>query len=473
MLAGKFLAVLCAVLICVIWAAEPALAATAGRDASMYLPTDVSEADSLSSAAAHQTILRITSPRSNELMSHQLNLNLKWNIDTTVLTPPLDQYNIELRAVCLGHIDSETGRDLHLPFIGGNNYSLPDAPQSDYIDSMRLIHCGGDNLQLTVALWNDATGAELIYDRVVVRLTGDVLASVYLGTSALSFLSSLVVVYLFLAYPELQRFPSNIVFLRSLVDLIFSGQTVFTSMAQLATGGERVCNAFFAFLTQFCLLSSLNWYFVLTVNFYVSISNPFRRPQSNMTVYHVLAWGTAFFTGIATSSNYDYRPDLQLCWNAKNDGTGINIFNWLGYYVWLYVFALASIIIFLMGNYKLKNVALRATLATRERSLMQTRTYVIIFTLYWLLAGSLWASVYFRTSATGTNILQNQALSITFVFFGGLFGFVDFVAWLITQWPDLKRIRESKRHMKVGLFLLIRAFRLACFSLGIVFVLQC
>lgn len=52
-------------------------------------------------------------------------------------------------------------------------------------------------------------------------------------------------------------------------------------------------------------------YFVLAVNFYFSISNPFRRPQSKMPAYHAWVWISAAVTGAITATRSDFRPDFQ------------------------------------------------------------------------------------------------------------------------------------------------------------------
>lgn len=82
-------------------------------------------------------------------------------------------------------------------------------------------------------------------------------------------------------------------------------------------------------------------YFVLAVNFYFSISNPFKRPQSKMLTYHIVVWSTSILTGFITMSRYGFRQDFQLCWNAKQEG--INPLNWLSYFAWLFIFASLSL----------------------------------------------------------------------------------------------------------------------------------
>jgi hypothetical protein len=80
---------------------------------------------------------------------------------------------------------------------------------------------------------------------------------------------------------------------------------------------------------------------VLAVNFYFSISNPFKRPQSKMLTYHIVVWSTSILTGFITMSRYGFRQDFQLCWNAKQEG--INPLNWLSYFAWLFIFASLSL----------------------------------------------------------------------------------------------------------------------------------
>lgn len=392
----------------------------------------------------------ITHPKQNELVSHQVGLTIRWTIGNFGHLN-VSQHYVNVTAICIPTWSSnEVLHQLEFPSL----FRPLEAYGTTMIPADEMAECLLDVVEITIQVCEDPDPSRELPGRVLstkklkVSVTGELLAKVYLSTSTISFICSAIVVVLYLRFSPLQRFPSNIVFLRSVVDLIFSLQTLFMSSMQLANGGTRVCYGWLGFLTQFCLLSSLNWYFVLALNFYFSISNPFKRPQSNMPYYHLFAWGSAIFTGIMTSTNYGYRPELQLCWNAKSVTTVINIWNWLGYYVWLYVFSFASVFIFLHGYFKLKSTALQSTLSTRERSLKQTRTYVVIFTCYWALAGFLWASVYFKTAQSGTEIIQEQALSVTFALVCGLFGFVDFGAWLYTQWDDLQAVLAARRRKK-------------------------
>lgn len=115
---------------------------------------------------------------------------------------------------------------------------------------------------------------------------------------------------------------------------------------------EKECNLGVAFITQFSMMGSLCWYFVLALNAYFSISNPFRMPQTKTTAYHVCVWSASVFTALLTLSSNAFRQDYRMCWFRKR--SGLNVYNWIGFFVWILVFMITSGVILVWAWKKLQ-----------------------------------------------------------------------------------------------------------------------
>ncbi len=233
-------------------------------------------------------------------------------------------------------------------------------------------------------------------------------------------LSRLLVVS-YLRFPALRAFPSNLVFWRTLADFGFSLQFLWTNINDLTSDGNNSvryhilvvsvcltcilfvcsplhpadsskCRGFIAFFTQFCLFASLGWYFVLALNTYVSISNPFRRPQSFMKSYHRWVWTSSFVSAVVAARQSEFRQDFQLCWIARTEG--FNVFNWVLCFIWVILFTAANIAVLVYANRQLAVRGMSETLETRTKILEDTKVYVILGSLYWIVAGIIWFIVY-------------------------------------------------------------------------------
>jgi hypothetical protein len=134
-------------------------------------------------------------------------------------------------------------------------------------------------------------------------IIGNGLSTAYIVISCVSFLCCVIVLWLTLRYPgQLGRFPNNLVQWRISFDALFALTMIYVNTSLINNGTSQVtCNPFIALLTQFSLLGSLSWYFMLALNTYYSISNPFRRPESLTSRYHAFVWTLSIATGIVTA----------------------------------------------------------------------------------------------------------------------------------------------------------------------------
>jgi hypothetical protein len=100
------------------------------------------------------------------------------------------------------------------------------------------------------------------------------------------------------------------------------------------------------FIRQFALSASLSWWFVLSLNYWLSVSNPFKRPdlrcvrtararrlvaRSGLRVtlppppfcnrrnmqFHVAVWSLALATSFVAAANTEFRHEFELCYTKK------------------------------------------------------------------------------------------------------------------------------------------------------------
>jgi len=154
---------------------------------------------------------------------------------------------------------------------------------------------------------------------------------------------------------------------------------------------EITCNPAITFITQFSLMASLGWYVVMAINFYFSISNPFKKPSAKIKKYHVATWTIAAISAFIAAAHSGYREDYRLCWIEKV-ANGANAWNWVLYWSWLILSATICVGILIYGIRKLKKEPkfARETLARRKETLWQTGVYTLVFTVYWIVGGIIW-----------------------------------------------------------------------------------
>lgn len=326
----------------------------------------------------------IDTPKRHELVSSQSPVRVSGHISTNETA---SQASLELS------VSADCFHDSSIDWT--KNFTLPAIPQiyECYIPPSVMDYCKTHAMSIFTVVRKH--GREVASAAVTVDVMGDGTSIGYLICSCISVIGCSTLIYLYIAYPVLRRFPSNLVFWRTVVDLIFALQFIWLNAWEVSeTVGSTACNWVIAFITQFSIMASLDWYVVMAVNFYFSIENPFVKPQSKTMHYHIAAWGWAIVTAIVAATRFGYRDDFRLCWIKRS--VGINIVNWAVYFIWIAVFGLICLISLFYGARKLSQDSefAQQTLKTRQETLRQTRIYVVVFTLYWMSAAVIWFGVF-------------------------------------------------------------------------------
>ena len=283
----------------------------------------------------------------------------------------------------------------------------------------------------------------------------------HVAWSALSALSCLAVIGISLRFPSLRKFPSNMLLWKTACDLMTSlvilGINVSLLLGeddqQFPVGkrqfevGSRLCsNGVLAGVMGFCLLASPGWFVTLAYNLNRSLHDPFTKPQSRMTKYHLWVWSTSLTAGVATGLLHEYRPNLHLCWSCHGLPASVN---WLLLYGWLVAYWLLAAG-YMVDAYFWTVHSRRVTerLSSRSAQLRSSILYVAIFGLHWGLAAITFGLIFGQPGFTSPTTAFTPALLEYRLLFAanlGLLGITDAISWLATSLPALHEMRLQRR----------------------------
>lgn len=150
-----------------------------------------------------------------------------------------------------------------------------------FLASQSRRNCKGR--AVSVMLWEGNSTFKNFTADLDLKLFGNTHAYLWIGVSSASVFFCVIVVCYYLGNSTFRRFPNNLVFWRTIVDMLIAISFIVLQTRRMNLVNEKeACTPFLAAITQFSLIASACWYAVLGFNFYVSISNPFRKPQSKL-----------------------------------------------------------------------------------------------------------------------------------------------------------------------------------------------
>ncbi|KAF0688210.1 Aste57867_20080 [Aphanomyces stellatus] len=303
-----------------------------------------------------------------------------------------------------------------------------------------------------------------------------------LAGGSVTILSTAAVLYTYWAMPSWKKHPNPLIFYRSLFDMGFVLVLMTTQLYKcfndactaedtksatdsqtLEILGVQGCNAI-AGLTQFFLLGSECWFFVMTIDLYKSVRSPFTDFKHNVRTYHMFVWGVSLLTAILLVALKLSGPsEFNYCWSAPHhkqqaapttappsafDATSaanttsksifwsLNVTSWGFFYAWIILYFFCAIGVIYFAWQRLKG-GLAETLRVRLRVLHSVTVYVVAIIIYWAIT----FGVYVPYLALGlvNNPTDYRALSQVMVFFITCKGYFDFFVWFqINELPSGK-----------------------------------
>ncbi|ETV81392.1 hypothetical protein, variant 1 [Aphanomyces astaci] len=287
-----------------------------------------------------------------------------------------------------------------------------------------------------------------------------------LAGGSVTILSTAAVLYTYSVMPTWKKHPNPLIFYRSLFDMGFvlvlmttqlykcyNNQCVVTSSKDETDGwtitilSENGCNTVAGF-TQFFLLGSECWFFVMSVDLFKSVRSPFTDFKHNMRTYHVFVWGFSTISAILLVGIGQAGPsEFNYCWTKpqhmgktsenKNMLWSLNISSWGFFYAWIILYFFGAIGVICFAWQRLKG-GLAETLRVRLRVLHSVTVYVVAIIIYWAIT----FGVYVPYLALGlvNNPTDYPVLPQVMVFFITCKGYFDFFVWFqINELPSGKQ----------------------------------
>ncbi|KDO35728.1 hypothetical protein SPRG_00503 [Saprolegnia parasitica CBS 223.65] len=254
--------------------------------------------------------------------------------------------------------------------------------------------------------------------------------------SGLSFFSVIAVLVSYASEPLSRQHPNPLVFWRTIADGMFVIRllteqfsrcahyeckplcTTFNcgcATTDLAPGlfaqiGADSCT-FFAGFFQFSLLASECWFLCMTLNLFLSLTNPFTDFKRNTKLFHVFSWGFALLSSVVLMAVPDLGgySDFDTCWTnalhnfprieapfnatcanqsrdfvlkSKFGSVQANYLSWIFFYVWIFGFIVVGLAVWFWAWRRLSE-GMPETYAVRVQSINRARFLVFAVSVYW------------------------------------------------------------------------------------------
>ncbi|RHY29958.1 hypothetical protein DYB32_004742 [Aphanomyces invadans] len=218
--------------------------------------------------------------------------------------------------------------------------------------------------------------------------------------------------------------------------------------------GNDTC-IFFAGFFQFSLLASECWFLCMTLNLFLSLTNPFTDFKRNTRFFHVFSWGVPLASAVLLASLADFAgySDFDTCWtNALRGATTIprltdtcvnesrtfilkdktgslqaNYISWGFFYVPMLVFIVVGLVVWIWTYNRLRE-GLPETYGVRKQSIDRARFLVVAVSMYWTIIFAVYATVRPRDTKQRWKEVVNFLMASK--------GYVDLVIWF--QLNDLR-----------------------------------
>lgn len=258
--------------------------------------------------------------------------------------------------------------------------------------------------------------------------------------SGLSIACILVIVVDCIRFKELRSFtrrPVAPLLFRSLCNFIFCAQFMVAHIFLQTDDSDgsfptQTCRNL-AFITQFTLLASECWYFVISLDVAADVFlSPFNNMAKRMTAYHIFVWGLSGSTAVAlvTTGEAGNSDFFAWCWRksfGSTDDTGFGFLYLYGEVVFFYTF---SLITWFLARMTLSK-GIPRTYKVRETRIRQGKGIVVGFTVYWTIFGSFYSIILFAGAESERTTGGWIAIWFGFSFMLCARGVADFLVWTL------------------------------------------
>uniref|UniRef100_M4B1J9 PIPK domain-containing protein n=1 Tax=Hyaloperonospora arabidopsidis (strain Emoy2) TaxID=559515 RepID=M4B1J9_HYAAE len=284
----------------------------------------------------------------------------------------------------------------------------------------------------------------------------------------LSIFSVFFVILSYASVPSYRQHPNPLVFWRTIADAVFVLQLLaqqfvrclFFDCVPLCSSTNLQCGCstastasstcdLFAGLFEFTLLASECWFFCMTLNLLLSLTNPFTDFKRNTRMFHLGSWLVPLVLGLLLMKTDDWSgySDLGVCWtnalknleaddmtnctagyivtdNFSESYTAVNanIISWLFFYIWMGLFIISGIAVWIWA-WKRLSEGMPETYAVRVQSINRARFNVFAVTFYWIIV----VIVYIKFLSRDRSQPDRSSELLNFLIAGK--GYLDLVIW--------------------------------------------
>jgi 1-phosphatidylinositol-4-phosphate 5-kinase len=236
---------------------------------------------------------------------------------------------------------------------------------------------------------------------------------------------------------------------RFLLDPLLQGMGVYhpnvpSGSPEAAVNQAKADCAFLSGVTQFLYFTSECWYFVLIIDMYQSLTNPFTSVAGDRKKYVAAVCTAGTVSGLAVwwISGFHGFADGNYCWTDRGKTTDrnfwrLNVASWTVFYDWMIIFYLSGFAVLVFGMRRLRS-GLKVTLDSRVEMLRNSAISIMSFTAYWTIAFTMYAISFSARTHFGTDgrMEPNMAFrSYSYTLAGR--GMVDYFVWFMINKPSL------------------------------------
>eukprot|EP01083_Nonionella_stella_P145626 456665_1 len=260
--------------------------------------------------------------------------------------------------------------------------------------------------------------------------------TIYFACANLSIVCSFWVIWSYYRFNAMRRHPAKLLLWRSIFDTAFG--ISFVILFCLPKGMVVSSCSWLGAIFHFTLMGSQTWYFLMSIDLFCALRNPFADLGAFVKWYHATVFVVSVVSVVVISASdmFGYREGLQVCWIKLQDidEFSANLYSWVFFFAPTIVYYFSSLIVSIYAFFKFQK-GLSETLESRRSILRQEIAYNVSFGVYWSIAGSLYAFIF----AQGLDPDEFHVVFVLLAVIIGSLGVVDATVWMANNW-DIYRM---------------------------------
>ncbi|CAK4084430.1 unnamed protein product [Aphanomyces euteiches] len=301
------------------------------------------------------------------------------------------------------------------------------------------------------------TVVTLIFALLITRIEGHELNAGLVMGAGQTFITSCVVIVTYHGIHAYQRHPNPLLYYRAIMDLLLSIRFLFDPLWLhwgFYTVGEYLSCRYLSAVTEFLFISADAWFFMLTLDLYLSLNNPFTSVKRNRQLYvrFVYLFALVLSVIMASKDGLFGFAEGKFCWTyakrfdpvanlATNDYFSFNVSTWVAFFIWMVIFY--AFAFFVLGSsLRRLRMGLSKTMETRKGMLRDGAVSIISYTVYWTVTFAFYAAWY-SPSAPADELQKDQVFKLYCYLLAGR-GIVTYFLWFVINSP--KRITTEWLH---------------------------